>query len=208
MRIFYLHWARLGAVAAVALGAWLALTWRGRGALDDLLWLSLISLFVHQCEEYLWPGGFPRMLNTVLFASATPDRYPLNARTAFMVNVCVGWGSYALAAVLGARAPWLAIATILVSAANFVAHAFVFNIKGRTWWNPGQTTAIVLFVPMTLLVLRALASHPSTTRPSTTLMDWLGGIALGAALNYFGILKPITLFADRETPFRFEPPNG
>lgn len=203
MKILYLHWVRLGATGAVVLGVWLGFTWRSHGELTNLLWLSLISLFVHQCEEYLWPGGFPGMINRTLFASSAPDRYPLNPRTSFIVNVYVGWGSYALAALLGARAPWLAIGTVLVSAANFLAHTFVFNIKGETWWNPGQTTAIALFLPITFFVLRALS-----TNPSVRLIDWGAGAVLGGVLNYFGILKLITLLADAGTPYRFLPPNA
>jgi hypothetical protein len=53
-------------------------------------WLSLISLFLHQAEEYRYPGYFPGMVNLVMFASPQPDRYPLNTNTALIVNVVIG----------------------------------------------------------------------------------------------------------------------
>ena len=65
--------------------------------LSWVLWISLMALFVHQFEEYRYPGYFPGMVNLVLFASNQPDRYPLNANTALIVNVIVGWLFYWLA---------------------------------------------------------------------------------------------------------------
>ena len=118
------HWFDLGILWAVIVSGFL-LTVKLQ-PLSLLLWISLISLFLHQFEEYRYPGYFPGMVNTVMFGSKKPDRYPLNTNTAFVVNVVVGWLSYFLAALHGAKAMWLAIATILVSAGNFVAHAFIF----------------------------------------------------------------------------------
>ena len=196
MNFMRLHWFDVGLVFALITGAFVLLN--KLNPISLLLWLSLISLFLHQFEEYRYPGYFPGMMNTVMFSSKQPDRYPLNTNTAFIINVFIGWLSYLLAAFFGERALWLGIATILVSVGNFIAHTFLFNIKGKTFYNPGMFTAIVLFVPIAayfgfLLVQSNLA----------TSADWIAGILLGVALNVIGILKLIDWLKDENTEYIF-----
>jgi hypothetical protein len=198
------HWFDVGLAAAVPLGIFLVLHRMDWLAL--LLWVNLISLLLHQFEEYRFPGYFPGMMNTVMFSSDRPDRYPLNTNTALIVNLSVGWLSYLLAALLGERALWLAIATVLVSAGNFVAHTFLFNIKGKTLYNPGMVTAIVLFGPIAVLFFVFIIRY-SLVSPA----GWITGILLGIVLNYVGILKLIDWMKNPESayifPPRFMPPS-
>lgn len=190
------HWFDLGLGVAAAAGAWV-LVGRPSG-LSLVLWLSLITLCLHQFEEYRYPGYFPGMMNLVMFASRQPDRYPLNAQTALIVNVGVGWLAYGLAAVFGEQALWLGIATVLVSVGNFIAHTFLFNIRGRTLYNPGQLTAVVLFLPLAAYFYAALLQSGAASP-----LDWGLGLALGIALNYVGILKLIDWLKDERTPYVF-----
>ena len=192
MNFMRLHWFDIGLGLALITGG--ILVQLKLNPLSFLLWVSLISLFLHQFEEYRYPGYFPGMMNTVMFSSKQPDRYPLNTNIAFIVNVFVGWLSYFLAAVFGERVIWLGIATILVSVGNFIAHTFLFNIKGKTLYNPGMFTAIVLFLPIAayfgyLLIKGNLA----------TPIDWIVGVILGVALNFIGILKLIDWLKDENT---------
>ena len=191
-----LHWFDVGFALAFITSGIVFLS--NLNPLSLLLWLSLISLFLHQFEEYRYPGYFPGMMNTVMFSSKQPDRYPLNTNTAFIINVFIGWLSYLLAALFGERALWLGIATILVSVGNFIAHTFLFNIKGKTFYNPGMFTAIVLFTPIAtyfgfLLVQSNLA----------TPADWIVGIILGIIFNVIGILKLIDWLKDENTEYIF-----
>jgi len=122
----------------------------------------------------------------------------LNTNTALLVNVGVGWLVYVLAAVLGEMALWLAIATMLVSAGNLVAHTILFNIKGKTLYNPGMLTALLLFLPILvsfcwLIIQGQLAS----------MLDWVLGLVFGAALNYVGVLKLIDWLKDEHTTYIF-----
>ena len=200
MSFFRRHWFDIGLGLAVATGVVLAIV--PPHGLSLLLWISLISLFVHQAEEYRYPGTFPGMMNRVMFGSVAPDRYPLNSNTALVVNVTTGWLSYFLAAIFGGAAIWLGIATILVSVGNFIAHVFLFNIRGKTRYSPGMLTSIVLFLPISIyffiLVVRNNVAGP---------FDWIGGILLGAALNYLGILKMIDLLQNKNTRFIFPERN-
>jgi len=192
------HWFDVGLALAIVVGALLLIFGRGLPNLSLLLWLSLISLFIHQFEEYRYPGYFPGMVNAVLFASPQPDRYPLNSNTSLIVNVAVGWLVYLLAALIGQAALWLGIAAILVSAGNIVAHTFLFNIRGKTLYNPGMLTALLLFLPIvTYFCYWVIQANLASA------LDWGLGIFLGLALNYIGILKLIDWLKDANTPYRF-----
>jgi hypothetical protein len=198
------HWFDIGLALAFIVGFFLI--FGTASPLSSLLWINLIALFFHQFEEYHYPGYFPGMMNKVMFSSKHPDRYPLNANTAFIINVTVGWLTYFLAAALGEKALWLGIAAILVSAGNFIAHTFLFNIKGKSLYNPGMVTADILFLPIVIyFFILVFQGHLATP------VDWILGIGLGIALNYVGILKLIDWLKDKNTshifPRKFLPPN-
>ncbi len=196
MKFMRLHWFDVGFALAIITGVFTSLI--KFNPLSLLLWISLISLFLHQFEEYRYPGYFPGMMNPVMFSSKQPDRYPLNTNTALIINIFVGWLSYFLAAVFGEKALWLGIATILVSVGNFIAHTFLFNIKGKTRYNPGMLTAILLFAPIAgyffYLLIQGNLATPT---------DWIVGIILGLALNFIGVLKLIDWLKDKNTKHIF-----
>lgn len=196
MNFMRLHWFDVGLALALVTGG---IAFSGSLApLSTLLWVSLISLFLHQFEEYRYPGYFPGMMNTVMFSSKQPDRYPLNTNTAFIVNVMVGWLSYLLAAIFAEKSIWLGIATMLVSVGNFFVHTFLFNIKGKTLYNPGMLTAIGLFAPIAAyfgyLIIQGHLATP---------LDWVVGVILGIVLNAVGILKMIDWLKDENTEYIF-----
>lgn len=195
------HWYDLGGFLAVLTAIYL-LTNNNLTTYDYIVWLSLISLFLHQLEEYRIVGTFPGMVNSVMYNSELPDRYPLNTNTSVIVNVFVGWGSYFLAAYFGEKAIWLGMATILVSLGNTVAHTTVFNIKGKTIYNAGLATSWLFFVPCIFFFFTTI-HHENMV----TLTDYAIGIPLGILLNVGGILKPIEWLADKNTPYIFEQRN-
>ncbi len=190
------HWFDLGLGVAAVVSMFLLITRPAHLAL--LLWLSLITLFLHQFEEYRFPGYFPGMMNSVMFSSRQPDRYPLNTQTAFIINVIIGWLLYFLAAVFNEKVLWLGIATIFVSVGNVIAHTFLFNIKGKTVYNPGMLTAIVLFLPLSFLFFSWIIQNHVTSP-----LDWIAGIILGIVLNYIGIIKMIDWMKNANTPYVF-----
>lgn len=177
-RFFKQHWFDLGGMLAVLILVYVILWHADHSAYQEVLWLSLASLCLHQMEEYRFPGTFPGMINTTLFVSAHPDRYPLNMRSAMLINTGLGWCTYLLAALLAERAVWLGIATILVSLGNLVAHTFLFNIKGRSFYNAGMATCWLLFLPIAIVFFRVLSiGHMAST------LDFAIGIPLGIVLN-------------------------
>ena len=167
--------------------------------LSLLLWINMVALLFHQFEEYRYPGYFPGMLNVVMYRSKFPDRFPLNAQTSFIVNVLIGWTTYLLAALYGSYLLWLAIAAILISAGNVIAHCFLFNLKGNTFYNPGQLTSILLFIPISIFFFYFLI-----TRNLGSTFDYFFGISLGVLLNVVGILKTIDWMKDEYSSYPFE----
>ncbi|MCB0773396.1 MAG: HXXEE domain-containing protein [Flavobacteriales bacterium] len=176
------HWYDLGGLLILPVAAYLAFS-PGMGLYDRIVWLSLISLFLHQLEEYRVVGTFPGMINHAMFHSERPDRYPLNTNTSLIINVAIGWSGYFLAALLGTQAVWLGIASILVSLGNIVAHTIIFNIKGRTFYNAGMATSWLFLAPLVYLFFRVVHQEHLATA-----MDYWIGIPLGILINVFGVL--------------------
>lgn len=124
MNILRKHWYDLAGIVAVIVLVYVSANIRSMTDYELLMWLSLVSLFFHQLEEYRISGTFPGMINRIMLKSNMPDRYPLNTNTALIINVCVGWVFYFAAALFSEKAIWLGLATILVSFGNFIAHTF------------------------------------------------------------------------------------
>lgn len=200
MRILRKHWFDMGGVLGIIS---LFVIWHNSALMSPynlLMWLSLATLFFHQLEEYRWPGTFPFMINKVLFKSNTPDVYPLNSNTALIINVVIGWGLYFLAAVLGTHAVWLGLATIMVSIGNFIAHTFLFNIKGGTFYNAGMFTACFLFAPCAFYFF-----YVTNQFQLITANDYLIGIPLGIIVNFVGVIKMIDWLKNKNSPYHFPP---
>ena len=193
MRYAERHWFDVGVVLGLALAIWLIITGSTMDTITLILWISLLTLFAHQVEEWRWPGWFPGMLNVVLFRSDDPWRFPLNVRSGFVVNVVVGWGSYLLAALVGERALWLAMATILVSVGNCVLHLIVIPVRGRIPYNPGMATSLVLFLPVSVWFF-------GTVWSSMSVGDVVVGLLLGIVLNVGGVIGVIRALEDPDAP--------
>lgn len=196
------HWYDLGGFLSIAVIGYVWMRFNELSAYQLLMWLSLVSLFWHQLEEYRIVGTFPGMINSVMYKSELPDRYPLNTNTSLYVNVAEGWLLYFIAALFAEKVIWLGLATILISAGNIIAHTFLFNIKGKTVYNAGLLTCWLLFAPCTVFFFSVVY-----TGHLITSSDLLIGIPLGIVLNVFGILKMIGWLADRNTPYVFEKRN-
>jgi len=192
------HWFNLGGILSVVVLAFAGMDHHNLTHYRLLMWLSLVSLLLHQLEEYRIVGTFPGMINTVMFHSNMPDRYPLNTNTALIINVFIGWVAYLLAALAGEKAIWLGMVTIFISAGNTVAHTIVFNIRGKTFYNAGMATCWLFFVPVTCTFFYII--H---TQHLVTMTDYFIAVPLGIIVNVVGILKMIDWLKDPNTIYIF-----
>lgn len=199
MNFFRNHWYDVGGILGIITILFLYFDFGEFSNYQHLMWFSLVTLFLHQLEEYRIVGTFPGMINHHLFKSDIPNRFPLNPNTAMIINVYVGWGTYLLAAIGGTHTIWLGMATILISLGNIIAHTFFFNIKSKTFFNAGLATSWLFFAPCVFYFFY-LIHHENVV----SIGDYIIGIPLGIILNIFGVLKPITWLADRNTKYRFK----
>lgn len=202
MKFLSKHWYDLGGVFTLIVAGYLLFALEDPTRYQLITWLSLISLFLHQLEEYRIWGTFPGMTNGKVFNSETPDRYPLNALSSVYVNVFVGWGSYLLAAIFAERTVWLGIATMLVSIGNVFGHVILFNVRGRTLLNAGILTSVLLFAPLSFFFFETI--HAENLAAA---MDYWIGIPLGLVLNFAGILGIIFLLKNQKTTYVFPQRN-
>lgn len=193
------HWYDIGFMIAVCIVGYALFMHANYYSFPFLMWMNFVTLLIHQFEEYRFPGYFPGMVNVVMYNSEQPDRYPLNTQTALAVNVFMGWVVYLLAALLNVKAVWLGIASVLVSAGNVIAHTLVFNIKGKTIYNPGLFTSLFLFLPLIIYFFIYL-----TNFHLATVTDYVIGCIAGILLNVIGILKLIDWMKDPSTNYIFE----
>lgn len=199
MDFFRKHWYDIGGIIGIISIPFLFLNSAKLSHYQLLMWFSLVSLFLHQFEEYRLAGTFPGMVNRVMFNSDLPDRYPLNSNTSLIINVYIGWVLYFLAAVTAEHFIWLGMAAILVSLGNIMAHTFVFNIKGKTIYNAGLVTSWLCFIPCVFFFFRII-----TTEHLSTPKDFWIGIPLGVILNIVAVFKLITWLKDRNTIYVFD----
>ena len=198
MNLLRKNWYDLGAFLSVIVCIYVYANHSKLTNYQTLMWLSFVSLLLHQLEEYRIVGTFPGMINSIIFNSKLPDRYPLNTNTAFYVNVVVGWTSYLLAAIFAEKTIWLGISTIMVSLGNTIAHTTIFNIKGKTIYNAGLATSWLFFVPCSYYFVSII--HTDNLATNT---DFFIGVILGIILNFVGILKLIDWMADEKTTYIF-----
>ncbi|MFC1482718.1 HXXEE domain-containing protein [Candidatus Margulisiibacteriota bacterium] len=193
------HWFDFGLGFAIASIIYLSFNWSHHSMIQNLLWLNMIGLFLHQFEEYRFPGYFPKVINKLMYLSSKPDRYPLNSQSALIVNVCLGWVLYPLAAILGEKAFWLGMITIFISITNTIAHTLLLNIKGKTFYNPGMFSSIVLFLPVSILFIYfVISTH------SAHMIDWIIGIVIGIPVSFFVMHIIVDRFKNIKTEYVFE----
>jgi hypothetical protein len=192
------HWFDLGGILVIGIVIFLIFNYTSMSRYEVLMWISLITLFLHQMEEYRIVGTFPGMCNKAMYNSSMPDRYPLNTNTALIINVAIGWTVYLLAALFAEKAVWLGIASLMVSLGNLIGHTTLFNIKGKTWFNAGLFTSWFCFLPVIYFFIKITrADHLAT------LADYLIGVPLGILINVLGVVKLIDWMKDPSTQFIF-----
>ena len=114
-----------------------------------LVWACLPVYFVHQCEEYLWPGGFMAMLSQRFAgkSGADPVVPVLSPREAYWINVGTIWVLFPASAVAAmtispAWGLWVPCFTVL----NGMSHVIAAIQERR--YNPGLAASLFLNIPV------------------------------------------------------------
>lgn len=175
MNFYRRHWYQLGIIWGAIVLMWLVASWDETGWLQRLCALNFIVVMLHQFEEYMWPGGFPAVMNIGMSGSERPDRYPLNQHNATVTNVVLAYPFYLLPVFIPGHA-WLGIPPILFGLSQFGIHGIRANLAMKTLYNPGLATTILGHIPVGIAYLWYGQSHGLFSG-----LDWGLGILYTAA---------------------------
>ena len=194
------NWYYLGGGLCLALAVLLIFIWGSLGILQRILYLSFMALLLHQFEEYALPGGFPAVMNLAWMhkAGTLSDRYPLNRRAAFFVNVLFAYPYYVLPILLPGQY-WMGLGQVAFGMAQFVIHGIVINRKFHSLYNPGLAVVVFMHIPIGIYYIWYAVSHRLITW-----WDWPLAALWLAAGAVVGVALPVTSwFADKNTPYAF-----
>lgn len=112
-------------------------------ARQSYLLASSVFLCLHFFEEFEFPGGFPFMGVKVLLGKAETDSTKWNCNN--LNSMLSNWASLVLIYLLplfipGAR--FLTIGAIVLSIGEILMHLVLFNVKLKTFYNPGLITGL------------------------------------------------------------------
>jgi hypothetical protein len=188
----------MGAIVAIGVGILSFFLWSDMSPIQRVLLLNFTMMLLHQYEEYGWPGGFPPLVNLVVWPSKRPERYPLNQNGAMVINLIWSYLFY-LAPVFFPALIWLALGPVLVGFLQVFAHAILTNVKLKAPYNPGMLTALLGFLPLGIYYVYLI-------HDSATAWDWAMGVSYMAGFLYFGVLKlNFTWLSGEDSPYPFAP---
>lgn len=201
MRFYVRHWYSLNMILAAAIAIALIAGWDSITVVQRLVVLNLLALFVHQFEEYAFPGGEPAIMNIVLNGSGIPDRFPLNQLSACITNVVSGIVLYGLIPFAFPQAIWLSIGAMFFNIGQLVIHGVITNRKMKTVYNPGMFAVVFLHLPITIYFIWYVAANGLATP-----LDWVAGVlwAMFCAAFFLGFTTYV-LMASRKTAWVFAP---
>lgn len=192
------YWAAFGGMIFVALAFLLGIAAEIFPLLQRIMILLFMALLFHQFEEYIYPGGFAIANNTGLFKDKQdPARYPLNERSAVVVNVVLAYPLY-VAGIFCYRCLWLDIFIAYFTMSQIFVHCFKINRALRAWYSPGCFSAVFVMFPMGIYTLVHIA-----TCYSVPASYWWGPVVAFPFVAFCMILLPIMLFRSRVSPFSF-----
>lgn len=139
---------------------------RPPGAPREVILLP-IAVLLHQVEEWFW--GFPAWISATLDTSLSPERFLSVNTLSFMIFV-VG----ALAVFFSPHMAWFGVSLATLVGVNGLLHGILSLVAGS--YSPGTVTGLLLYVPLSAILLRSLARRLS--RPV-----FVGAVVFGILLH-------------------------
>ncbi|MFN2204154.1 MAG: HXXEE domain-containing protein [Caldilineaceae bacterium] len=200
MQYYRHHWYYTGAILFVAL-AYLTGFWGSSlEPIPVILIYSFMALLVHQCEEYAHPGGFPAIFNiAVLGEKEVPERYPLNANQALVINVFLAYPFY-VAAIFLPGVIWLGLAQVLFGMFQIILHGIVINLRLKSLYNPGLASVVFLHIPIGIYYIWYV-----TKNGLASTVDFGVGLLVTIVAALVIIFLPLKLMASKDSRYPFLP---
>ncbi len=188
MNWLYDNWYKSTIFLAIYLGIFLFVYLKDVNYPLFLLWLQLVIYFIHQFEEYVFPGGFVKFFNTKSLGSDKND-FPLDKKVSFWINIPIIFIALPVSMLLaGYINIAIGIWTAYFSVINALSHVGLF-LKNK--YNPGFFVSLFLNIPVGIYTIYYFASLNIIS-----LSDQLIGLGIGllfqiiVMLYGFVILKP------------------
>ena len=153
-----------------------------------LIWLQTPVYFLHQSEEYIFPGGFLKYFNRQVLGSKQ-DAFPLTMAASLWINVPVVFVAFPATAILTMQfGVSIGLWTAYFSIINAASHVGMFFKNG---YNPGFVVSVVLNIPVGAFALWYLASNGLTSMPAHMIALAIALAVQGGLMAYgFLELKP------------------
>ena len=183
----YNHWMK--ATPFLAFYSFILITLYVKDSSLYLIWLQGIIYWIHEFEEYIYPGGFLDFFNKHMMGSSGGE-FPLSKIGSFWINIPLVYISMPFAAIIShfygiEYGLWTAYFSAL-NATSHVVMFFVFDYK----YNPGLIASIFLNIPFGIYAVSKIA--PLLSLKTNILNIIVGIIAQISMMIYgFGFLKPL-----------------
>jgi hypothetical protein len=151
-----------------------------------LLWLQTPIYWLHQFEEYVFPGGFAEFFNHKLLNSGR-DHWPVTRRFSFWINIPIIFVAFPVSAILAGRLGlglgW-GIWIVYFSIINALSHVGMFF---RFGYNPGFVVSLLLNIPVGIYTLYIFANRDAIA-PTAHLVGLLIALFVQGALMFWGLI--------------------
>ena len=193
MKFIRNHWYQIMLVVFAGMAFTALFMEQDMTLLQKLLLASLMALPLHQFEEYELPGGGPIVINKVFWGEKERYlNYPGNWNSIMIVNLSA-YIFYILALCLP-NVIWLGLGTMLFNLFQVLGHCLEMNIKGKTWYNPGMVTSIVLFLPISIAYIVQVAE-------SATAVTWVAAVAALVVMLSVSVILPVQAMKKEDSPY-------
>lgn len=160
-----------------------------------ILMYSMISLSIHQFEEYVFPGGAPLVINKATYGEMKDyTRYPGNTLSISIVNISAYM--FYILAIIFPQFIWLGLATMIFNLVQLIGHGISMNKAMGTWYNPGLASSIFLFTPISIYYIVFIHNHDLAG-----IFTWISGIITFIIITILTVVLPVQLLKDRNSKY-------
>ena len=148
-----------------------------------LIWLQCPAYWLHEFEEYIFPGGFLDFFNKSALRSTVGDK-PLTKVGSFWINIPL---MYVLLPLSGILSHFYGIQwglwTAYYSMLNASSHVVMFFIFGRRY-NPGAVASILCNIPLGIYMVCYFMSNHLVSAGVNIISLIVGIIAMASMMVY------------------------
>lgn len=180
---FKSNWQKVGIIVGVYYTLVLLAFYTRIDVIYFAIFLSFPLYILHECEEYLLPGGFSKFFNeNILGVKITDEIIPVDEEAVFWINILYVWVPLPIFSLLSTYnlvfAAWLPYFFIFQA----VAHIGM-GIKGKMLVNPGIRSSLLIHLPYAIWLIALFRANGVIESPIFNIH-----LVIGIALN---LLLPI-----------------